>query len=261
MKIVFLGAGNLATNLAPALYQHNHSIVQVYSRTIENASRLAEKFHAQPIDTIQKLDKQADIYILALKDDALYEVIPRLPDISALFVHTAGSVPMSIFEGAVKNYGVFYPLQTFNKNRIVGFSEIPVFIEANSSENYKVMEELACQISSKVQQANSDDRLAIHVAAVFACNFTNFMFVGADELLQKHNLSFQHLKPLIKETFAKAQEHAPAKVQTGPAVREDTQTIQSHLKILSNSGMWQKLYRFVSDMIVEYYNTENEKRQ
>jgi len=260
MKIVFLGAGNLATNLAPAFYQHNHSIVQVYSRTLENASRLAENIYAQPIDNIQDLNKQADLYILALKDDALYEVIPHLPDISALFVHTAGSVPMNIFEGVVKNYGVFYPLQTFNKNRIIGFSEIPVFLEANSSENYRVIEKLACQISSEVQSASSNDRLAIHVAAVFACNFTNFMFVGAEELLQKHNLSFQNLKPLIKETFAKAQEHSPEKVQTGPAVREDKQTIQSHLKVLSNSGMWQKLYRFVSDMIVEYYNAEHEKR-
>jgi len=260
MKIVFLGAGNLATNLAHALYQHNHSIVQVYSRTIENASQLAKKIYAKPIDTIQDLNKQADLYILSLKDDALYEIIPRLPDIPAVFVHTAGSVPMSIFEGAVKNYGVFYPLQTFNKTRIVGFSEIPVFLEANTSDNYKMIEELACQISSEVQPANSDDRLSIHVAAVFACNFTNFMFVGADEILQKHNLSFHHLKPLIQETFAKVQQSPPAEVQTGPAVRADSQTIQAHLNILSDSGMWQKLYRFVSDRIVEYYNTGNEKR-
>jgi len=259
MKIAFLGAGNLATNLAHAIYQHNHDIVQVYSRTLENASRLAEKFHAQPINTIQELNEQAELYILALKDDALQEIIPRLPDISAIFVHTGGSVPMSIFKGAVKNYGVFYPLQTFKKNRIVGFSGVPVFLEANSSENYKMIEELAGQISHKVQPASSDDRLAIHVAAVFACNFTNFMFVGADEILQKHNLSFQHLKPLIKETFAKVQEQAPAEMQTGPAVREDRQTIQSHLNILSDSGMWQNLYRFVTDMIVEYYNREHEE--
>ncbi|MGM0496586.1 MAG: Rossmann-like and DUF2520 domain-containing protein [Bacteroidota bacterium] len=259
MKIVLLGAGNLATNLANTLYQHQHSIVQVYSRTKENASRLAEVVHAQPINAIQELYEQADLYILALKDDALRGIIPHLPDVSGIFVHTAGSVPMNIFEGTIKNYGVFYPLQTFNKNRIIGFSEIPIFIEANSSESYKVIETLACQISSEIHPAGTDDRLAIHVAAVFACNFTNFMFVGADEILRKHNLSFKSLKPLIQETIAKTQQHSPSEIQTGPAVRKDNQTIQTHLKILSDSGMWQKLYRFVSDMIVEYYNADHEK--
>jgi predicted short-subunit dehydrogenase-like oxidoreductase (DUF2520 family) len=260
MKIVFLGAGNLATNLAHTLFRHGHNIQQVYSRTIQSATELANQVKADPVNSLESVDKQADIYILALKDDVLREIVQFLPDVSGIFVHTAGSVSMEVFKGAVKNYGVFYPLQTFNKNRIVEFSEIPIFIESNSAESVEILEELASQISNEVHRADSSDRLAIHVAAVFACNFTNFMYTGADEILKKHKLSFHSLEPLIHETIAKLQECPPGEVQTGPAVRKDYQTIQTHLKVLSDSTIWQKLYRFVSDTIIEYYNSDNERR-
>lgn len=260
MKIVFIGAGNLATNLALSLYNHGHTIAQVFSRTMHSASELAEKIKAQPIDNIQALDKSADLYILALKDDALAKIIAELPDSSGVFVHTAGSVTMNVFKERVKNYGVFYPLQTFNKHRLLEFSEIPVFVEADSEKNLEFLEELACQISSKVYRADSNDRLAIHVAAVFACNFTNFMFAGADEILSKHNLPFHTLIPLINETIAKIENNPPQSVQTGPAVRKDYQTIRTHHNVLSDSGLLQKLYRFVTDMMIEYYNSDDEKR-
>ena len=256
MNIIFLGAGNLGTNLAHALFHQGHRIVQVYSRTMESAKVLAEQTGAIPINNFRQLDQDADIYILALKDDVLREIIPGLPDIAGIFVHTAGSVSVDIFEGNVKNYGVFYPLQTFNKNRLVHFSEIPVFIEANSDYSKTQIEQLATSISSDVHQANSEDRLAIHVAAVFACNFTNFMFVGADEILRKYDLSFQSLHPLINETIRKIETRPPYEAQTGPAVRGDNETLKTHLNMLSDAGMWQKLYRFVSDMMIEYYRPD-----
>jgi predicted short-subunit dehydrogenase-like oxidoreductase (DUF2520 family) len=260
MNIVFLGAGNLATNLAQSLYDHDHTITQVFSRTMKSASELAEKVKAQPIDNVQSIDKNADLYILALKDDVLKQILADLPVSSGVFVHTAGSVNMDIFNEGFENYGVFYPLQTFNKNRLLNFSEIPVFVEANSEKTLNFLEKLAGQISSRVYRANSDDRLAIHVAAVFACNFTNFMFAGADEILSKHNLPFQTLLPLINETIEKIEQNPPRSVQTGPAVREDYQTISTHHNLLSDSGLWQKLYRFVTDMMIEYYNSDDEKR-
>jgi len=259
MNIILLGAGNLATNLAHALTQQGHRIVQVYSRTIESAKALAEQVEASPINNLRQLDKDADIYILALKDDVLRKIIPTLPDISGIFVHTAGSVSVDVFKGYVRNYGVFYPLQTFNKNRLVPFSEIPIFVEANSDQSKALIEQLAADISSDVHQASSEDRLAIHVAAVFACNFTNFMFVGADEILSKYDLSFQSLRPLINETMRKTETRTPYKAQTGPAIRGDQETLKTHLNMLSDAGMWQKLYRFVSDMMIEYYRTDEDE--
>jgi predicted short-subunit dehydrogenase-like oxidoreductase (DUF2520 family) len=260
MKIVFLGAGNLATNLAHSLYNHGHDISQVFSRTMQSASELAEKLQAQPIDNVQSIDKNADLYILALKDDVIARIVANLPESNGVFVHTAGSIPVNVFKGKVKNYGVFYPLQTFNKHRLLKFTEIPVFVEANSEKNVEFLEDLAHQISSEVYRADSNDRLAIHIAAVFACNFTNFMFAGADELLSKHNLPFHTLIPLINETITKIKNNKPKSVQTGPAVRRDYQTIRTHHNLLSDSGLWQKLYRFVTDMMIEYYNPDDEKR-
>lgn len=259
MRIVFIGAGNLATNLAHAMYTRGYQVPQVFSRTQQSASRLAEKVNATAIHNIGELHRDADLYIIALKDDALQSVKRQLPDVSGIYAHTAGSVSIEELKGFVKNYGVFYPLQTFNKERLVEFTHIPVCIEANTQKNLKVLHRVAANISEEVHEMNSGDRLALHVAAVFACNFTNFMLAGAEEILHRHQIPFSILKPLIQETIDKTHQHSPKQVQTGPARRGDRTTIKRHMDLLSHNENLRKIYSFVTDAMMEFYNSESDQ--
>jgi predicted short-subunit dehydrogenase-like oxidoreductase (DUF2520 family) len=253
MDFVFIGAGNLATNLATAFYEQGYVIKQVYSRTRESASELADKIETDFTTRIDQIDPDADLYVVALKDDAIEEVISRLSFEPKMIVHTAGSVPMALLSKYFSQYGVFYPLQTFSKQKVVDFSEIPLCIEASTKETHQVLEKIAKNISREVYNLDSEQRLYLHVAAVFACNFTNFMYAGAEEILKKHDIPFQILIPLIRETFEKITIHSPSEVQTGPAIRNDEETMQKHLNFLSDSDLFQNLYSFVSKAIIKYY--------
>ena len=184
---------------------------------------------------LHELKSDADLYIISLKDTAFVQLIGDIckdKNSNALFVHTAGSIPMSIWEGYTNNYGVFYPLQTFSKLREVDFKEIPFFIEASSTENCNLLKEIAHTISDKVYDATSEQRKSLHLAAVFTCNFTNHMYAIAAELLEKYNLPFETMLPLIDETARKVHELTPRQAQTGPAIRYDEQVINNHLQML-----------------------------
>ncbi len=261
MRIVFLGAGRVATNLSMALRKSGHEIVQVYSRTSESAEELARQTVAEPITQLNRVIADADVYFLAVKDDAIQEVLSRFPHKDVFMVHTAGSVSMDVLKDYTNDYGVFYPLQTFTKDWISDFTDIPVFIEANTDKNLNVLGKIAEELSNNVYHIDSMQRLYIHVAGVFACNFTNFMFTSAEDILQNHDISFNVLKPLIRDTLDKALIHSPSKSQTGPAFRGDKQTIEKHLELLSHSEKLQNLYRFVSDTIMEYYDSNKEGEQ
>ena len=261
MRIVFLGAGRVATNLSMALRKSGHEIVQVYSRTSESAEELAHKTVAEPIIDLNRVIADADIYFLAVTDEAIQEVLSGFPHKNVFMVHTAGSVSMDVLKDNTSDYGVFYPLQTFTKEWVSDFTDIPVCIEANSDKNLNVLGNIAEELSNNVYYIDSMQRLYIHVAAVFACNFTNFMFTSAEGILQNHDISFNILKPLIRETIDKALVHSPSKSQTGPAIRGDKQTIEKHLDLLSHSRKLQNLYRFVSDSIMEYYDSNKEGEQ
>ena len=253
-KIAIIGAGNLATQLAIAFAEKGIQVQQIYSRTFEAARKLAEKVNADFTDDLSALIPDADVYIIAVKDSAILEVLENISvEQTRLIVHTAGSVPMNILEGFSQNYGVFYPLQTFSKARKVDFSTIPVCIEANHPSNQIKLQELAEKLTSSVHQINSDERKTLHLAAVFVNNFVNHFYTIGAEILQDKKLDFNLLKPLILETAKKIETMYPINAQTGPAKRNDQTVITDHLKMLHDKPELQKIYSFVTESIHQSY--------
>lgn len=254
MKVVLIGAGNLATQLGKALVRRRVcEVVQVYSRTEASASALGEALQAEAVTSIADVRTDADLYMVALKDSAFTEVARQLVRgrEHALFVHTAGSLPMSVWEGMATRYGVFYPMQTFSRQRDVDFSSIPIFIEARDAADRDCLMALARCLSERVQEADSAQRRALHLSAVFACNFTNHMYAICEQLLSEAGLPFASMLPLIDETAAKAHVMSPRRAQTGPAVRYDENVIGKHIEALSAHRQWQELYEKLSKSIHE----------
>lgn len=252
MKIVLIGAGNLATHLGKALHAAGHDMVQVFSRTMQSAETLASLLDAEPLTDIAQVRDDADVYIFSVKDSALEQLISQLcGGEKKVFLHTAGSMPMSVFREKALHYGVLYPMQTFSKQREVDFSIIPCFIEANDEFALKQIEGLAGQISHRVYQLSSEDRKYLHLSAVFACNFANHCYAASQELLQQHGIPFDVMLPLIDETAAKVHGMTPKEAQTGPAVRYDENVIGKQIRLLENQPYFQKIYDCMSKSIHE----------
>lgn len=252
MKIVLIGAGNLATHLGKALHAAGHDMVQVFSRTMQSAETLASLLDAKPLTDMAQVRDDADVYIFSVKDSALEQLISQLcGGEKKVFLHTAGSMPMSVFRGKALHYGVLYPMQTFSKQREVDFSIIPCFIEANDEFALKQIEGLAGQISHRVFQLSSEDRKYLHLSAVFACNFANHCYAASQELLQQHGIPFDVMLPLIDETAAKVHGMTPKEAQTGPAVRYDENVIGKQIQLLENQPYFQKIYDCMSKSIHE----------
>lgn len=271
MKIVLIGAGNLATHLGKALHAAGHDMVQVFSRTMQSAETLASLLDAEPLTDIAQVRDDADVYIFSVKDSALVQLVAQFcrhdadglgedGAVNALrkakkgehervFLHTAGSMPMSVFEGMAQHYGVLYPMQTFSKQREVDFSIIPCFVEANDEFAQKQIEGLAREISGRVYQLSSEDRKYLHLSAVFACNFANHCYAISQELLEEHGIPFDVMLPLINETAAKVHEMMPKDAQTGPAVRYDENVIGKQSKLLENHPHFKKVYDSMSKSI------------
>ncbi|NOZ34602.1 MAG: DUF2520 domain-containing protein [Chlorobi bacterium] len=254
-QIVIIGAGNVATNLAFALKKHLTDNIHIHSRTEKSAKQLAEKLHCPHSFKIENIPEEADLYIISIRDDAIRKmseskVLKEKID-NNLVVHTAGSMPANILKPLSENFGVFYPLQTFSKNKILDFKNIPICIEASSGFNFGKLLKYASQISNDVRNINSEQRKYIHLAAVFANNFTNRMTGIAEEILKEQNIDFDILLPLLQETFDKIKKENPNKIQTGPAVRNDTKVLEIHLNLLENKPDLQKIYSFVSKNISE----------
>ncbi|WP_372751308.1 Rossmann-like and DUF2520 domain-containing protein [Labilibaculum sp.] len=256
-RIVILGAGNLATQLTCTLHESELEIVQVFSRTEKSAKELANRFNSAFTTKLEELVQDADLYIFALSDKALLPVLESISIPKGRFVHTAGSIPMDVFHGHTNKFGVFYPLQTFSKNRRVSFQKIPICIEANNEELQEDLKELAGRISTSQYLVSSDQRKQLHLAAVFTCNFANHMYSIGQKLLEDKGLDFDLLKPLIQETAEKVSELDPVSAQTGPAVRFDEETMSSHEKALKATPDFQKLYRFVSESIFKMHNKDS----
>ena len=252
MKIVLIGAGNLATHLGKALHAAGHDMVQVFSRTMQSAETLASLLDAEPLTDLAQVRDDADVYIFSVKDSALEQLISQLcGGEKKVFLHTAGSMPMSVFREKALHYGVLYPMQTFSKQREVDFSIIPCFIEANDEFALKQIEGLAGQISHRVYQLSSEDRKYLHLSAVFACNFANHCYAASQELLQQHGIPFDVMLPLIDETAAKVHGMTPKEAQTGPAVRYDENVIGKQIQLLENQPYFQKIYDCMSKSIHE----------
>jgi len=254
--IVFIGAGNLATHLALALNKATYNILQVYSRTQVSAETLAKQVDADSCCSFEQVRRDADLYIFALSDKALLPALQALQLKGKKLVHTAGSLPLSVFEDFTTDYGVFYPLQTFSKARQIDFSNIPICIEASGADLESELIQMGNQISNSVQLLSSQQRKQLHLAAVFTCNFTNHMYHIGQELLQEEGMDFDLLKPLILETALKVQEMPAKAAQTGPAVRFDEDVIKAHEESLKMQPDFQKLYRFVSESIYHLHKKD-----
>jgi predicted short-subunit dehydrogenase-like oxidoreductase (DUF2520 family) len=258
-NISIIGAGNLAWHLAPALDNTDFAVREVYSRKPKHAAALVEKlYEAEVKDTLDFSDSNSRIFIVAVTDDAIQDVARKiiLPR-GSILVHTSGSQPLSALGyAAANNIGVFYPLQTFTKGKKIDFNEVPFFIESEDTETRKVLVTMAKAISKKVQSISSADRKALHVAAVFASNFTNHMLGIAHELLSEHKLSFDLLKPLVSETINKSLALGPRQAQTGPARRGDLEILDRHMEFLENDESIAEIYKVVSQHIVDTYESE-----
>lgn len=230
MRIALIGRGRVATHMGKALLKAGHKVVSVNSRT------LAE------------LPQDADVYIIAVKDIALQEVISKVTKgrEGQLFLHTAGSMPLSVFEGYADNAGVLYPMQTFSMDREVDFREIPLFIEGADPRIRAVAESL----SAHVYELSTADRKYLHLAAVFACNFANHCYTLAADVLQKKGLPFDVMLPLVDETARKVHELHPTEAQTGPAVRGDQNVMQAQAALLD--GKAKEIYELLSQSIQEH---------
>ncbi|WP_319480000.1 F420-dependent NADP oxidoreductase [uncultured Draconibacterium sp.] len=252
-KIAFIGAGNVATHLSTEFKKCGHEIVQVYSRTEESAKQLTDSLQTTFTTSTETITKEADIYVVALKDSAVSQVLSQVDFKDKLLVHCSGSLPIKVLSQFAKNYGVFYPLQTFSKNRKVDFKAIPIFVEASSEENLHILEELANEVSETVTILNSEKRKSLHIAAVFACNFANHCYAMAAKYLESKELPFKILRPLIMETASKVQELHPKDAQTGPAIRFDENIINAHLSELKEMPDLQELYNSISKSIFEHH--------
>lgn len=253
IKVCFIGAGNLATQLSKSLVANGISVTQIYSRTTSSAQELANQLGAKYTSRISEIDKNADIYFVALKDSVIDDVLAHCDFNDKLVVHCAGSISIEVLNKHSANIGVFYPLQTFSKNRDVEFSNIPIFIEANTKSNEELLMNLAMLISKRVSTINSENRKCLHISAVFACNFVNHFYNLSAQILNSKDIDFDVLRPLILETAQKVQKLDPKSAQTGPAVRFDENVISSHLKELEEMDNYVELYKTVSKSIFKHH--------
>ena len=251
MRVSIIGAGNVGSHIAKKLHELNHDVVQVWSRSLEAAELVANEVSAEAIDEFASVDGGVALIIIAVPDDHIATVSERLNDVSALVAHTSGSVPSTVLSKH-KRHGVFYPMQTFKKAGDVQWKSLPVFLFANSDNDISFLQSLGEETGSAVSVLDDQQRAALHVAAVFANNYTNHMLVIAEKLMRENNLDFNLLKPLIERTFDN--DALPSAAQTGPAQRGDEQTLERQLDFLQNAKRYQAIYAMMASSIMEEKN-------
>ena len=250
MNITIIGSGNVGTHLAKRLFEKGHSIVQIFSRNIKNASELAQQVDANAICDLNELIEDTELIIISVKDDAIESVAKSISFKNTLIVHTSGATPSTVFSEHANRFGIFYPLQTFSKAKPADFEKLPICIDANNEKDLMLLEILAQSICPNIYRVNDKERAILHVCAVMVNNFTNHLFAMADDILQQENLTLDILKPLILETVKKIENHAPKQMQTGPAIRNDENTIEKHVAFLEKYPNYQLIYKLLSDSIL-----------
>jgi len=250
--VVLIGAGNLALHLGQALVQQVIRVVEVYNRSAAKGEELAGRVGADFIPEISKITTQADLYIMAVADAAIMPIAESLQLGDRLLVHTSGTMDMMLLSKASVQVGVFYPLQTFPAGRPTGFSGVPVCLESNSAEGKFRLEEVARKLTDMVYFVDSDQRKLLHLSAVFACNFTNFMYTVAEDLLTSNSMPFELLKPLIAHTAENAVRGDVFRHQTGPAVRGDQPVLDIHRSLLAGHPEYLEIYNAISNNIIQY---------
>lgn len=251
-KVVLIGAGRLGSHIARELKQNKINIAQIYNRSDYSANILAHKHACKYTTNIDRILPDADLYIIAITDSAISEFTSKFNVKDKIIIHTAGSVPMDILKKSSSNYGVVYPLQTFSRFNSPDFKTTPLFIEANTKELENTLDSFFKVVSRSIHHLSSEKRKQLHLAATFANNFSNYMFVIADEILKKSNIKFSLMKPLIKETFEKAFVKTPLEAQTGPAVREDHDIIMRHKDLLKTYSDYKKIYEAITESIEKH---------
>ncbi|TVR71249.1 MAG: DUF2520 domain-containing protein [Marinilabiliales bacterium] len=246
-----IGAGNVAAFLASSLHAAGHCIEMVYSRTAGNAEKLGKLLNSRYTCNTDDIRAAQGIQIAAIPDEALIKFSEKGLFGKGMILHTAGSIPMSILSGCSSEYGVLYPLQTLTAGRNLREYGVPFCIEAGDEASLERIRDLASSVSDTVYELDSESRMMLHLAAVFASNFTNHMYVLAGKIAARAGVPFEILHPLVMETAKKASESSPAMVQTGPAARNDMIIIKKHLDLLSFSPELKHLYRLISDSIIE----------
>jgi len=251
-KVVLIGAGNLATQLGLAMKRNAIEVIQVCDRTPANGLRLAKKLGAEYVQDPGQLLYHADLYILSISDKAIAQVAERINLPDRLVIHTSGSVGMDVLKKVSPRIGVWYPLQTFSKHRRISFRGIPVCVEAGNINDQKSLVELGTLLSGNVHLIDSNQRRVVHMTAVFANNFTNFMFAIAEDLLHTYQIPFDLLKPLIQQTAENVRHEELFRHQTGPAIREDLAVMEEHLGILEQHPAYRDIYELISRSIIQY---------
>jgi len=249
-SIVLLGTGNLASHLFTAINKTpGFQIIQVYNHNY----RSLESFSQIPVTTQFDEILKADIYLISIKDDQISRVSENLESNGSLVIHTAGGKPMEILNSHERT-GVFYPLQTFSKNKKMNFQDIPICLEATSESDLQILEELAGELRAKVYRIDSAQRKSLHVAAVFVSNFVNYLYTEGEQICRANQIPFEILLPLIKETAHKAGIMSPYDAQTGPALRNDKQVIEGHLAQLTTQQ--KEIYTLLTHSIQNLHGKE-----
>lgn len=247
--VTIIGTGNVGTHLYEVFTENKVRVDAVWSRSEKQIERGSISLRART-STLDFSESSSEIFIICLPDDAIPEIVSQLKiPANVVVAHTSGSVEMEVLKSVSDHYGIFYPLQTFTKGRQVDFKKIPMLLEASDTQTMLKLETLARLISENVQYCNSEKRSQIHLAAVFACNFTNRILGISEDLLNEKGLDLSLLKPLVEETLTKSFELGPIAAQTGPAQRGDTATMEKHLKMLEGTAEYRELYELVSGMI------------
>ncbi len=254
LDIGFVGAGNMAFHLSRAFHERGHRIVQVISRNPLSANRLAELTGADDSDRISDLNTGLDLLFLTIPDDALVEVIQDVSAFHQLVVHTCGSCPMSLVACRRDPKGVFYPLMSFSPGREVTWEEVPIFIEASDPDSLEMLRSLALELTPHVFELDSLRRMQLHLAAVWASNFSNHMLARAFDLSDRFGIPRKWLQPLIRETFEKAMARGASESQTGPAIRHDRRTLRKHRELLAFDPELQDLYDKISSSVQHFHD-------
>jgi len=251
-RVSIIGTGNLATHLAKGMEKAGFLVAEIYNRHLSKAAAFANSLYdAQATDSLDFLDSEANVFFLCVSDNAIATlaqeiILPR----GALLVHCSGATNVEAIMREDVDYGVFYPIQTFSPNRKISFEGLPICLEASTEEAEEILESLVKRMKANPFFMSSEQRLTLHLSAVFACNFSNHFYRIAQEVLDTRGLPFDLLHHLIAETVQKAFENGPENAQTGPAVREDYNTMALHRDLLRTHPEWKELYVKVSEDII-----------
>lgn len=254
MRLSFIGTGNVASHLMNAFNNAQHEIVEIVSKNIQNAEHYAQLYNAKCIAEPNQLTDQVDFIFVCVNDSNIESIAKELVNHKACIVHTAGSVNIEVLNSDQHKSAVIYPLQTFSKNKHIEFANVPFFVECNDSNIRSNIKQLLDSIHANMHEADSKQRMSLHIAAVFACNFSNHLYSIAADILKENNLEFNVLQSLIQETVDKVQILDPNDAQTGPAKRNDLITLEKHLEFLKSNESYHSVYQLLSKQIKEKYN-------